>query len=124
MGAILNFNNWKRLNEQATENPVKLNNRISALKDGDATGMWAIVKEYGGLEKVLEILFDSGADRKALADKMRAKFGKDNFGLGGDGSMPKVSELLNGFEEATNWEIWKERFIPNDDTYTGGMGKE
>ena len=120
MGAILNFNNWKRLNEQATQSPVKLNNEISALRAGDAAGMWALVKRYGGLDTVLDILFDSGVDRVALADKIREKFGNEHFGLGGDGSMPKVSALLDEFEKATTLEIWKSRFIPNDDTYKGG----
>jgi hypothetical protein len=124
MGAILNFNNWKRLNEQATQSPTTLNNAISALKPNDARGMWAIVKEYEGLENILDILFNSGQDRTKLADKIREKFGNAHFGLGGDGSMPKVSALLDEFQEATNWEIWKSRFIPNDDTYKGGEGKD
>jgi hypothetical protein len=126
MGEILNFNNWKRLNEQATQNPVALNNEISALRPGDQAGMWAICKRYGGLENVLDILFDSGASkegREKIADRIRSKFGKDHFGIGGDGSMPKVSALLDEFEEATTLEIWKDRFIPNDDTYTGGEGQ-
>ena len=124
MGAILNFNNWKRLNEQATQSPIALNNAISALDPNDAAGMWAIAKQYGGLENVLDILFDSGADREKLADKIRSKFGNEHFGHAGDGSMPQVSALLDEFAKATTLEIWKSRFIPNDDTYTGGMGAD
>lgn len=123
MGIILNFNNWKRLNESGTQDPAALNREISALKPGDSAGMWAICKRYGGLENVLSILFDSGADRYELAKKIRSKFGDQHFGRLGDGSMPKVSALLDEFEKATNWEIWKDRFIPNDDTYTGGEGE-
>lgn len=125
MGAILNFNNWKRLNESGTQDPVALNKEIAALKNGDSAGMWAICKRYGGLENVLAILGDTYdlEGRKKIAARIRSKFGDQHFGLAGDGSMPKVSELLYGFESATNWEIWKDRFIPNDDTYTGGEGE-
>ena len=123
MGAILNFNNWKRLNEQATQSPVKLNNEISALRAGDAVGMWALIKTYGGLEAVLDILADSGADRVLLASKIKEKFGNEHFGHAGDNKFPNVEEMLDAFEDETTWEKVK-NLIPNDDTYTGGEHKD
>jgi hypothetical protein len=123
MGVILDFSNWKRLNEQASQNPVKLNNEISALRDGDAAGMWALVKQYGGLTNVLDILADSGAERYALGSKIKAKFGKQHFDLGGDNKFPNVAKLLDAFDDETTWEKVK-NLIPNDDTYAGGDVKD
>jgi len=103
MGTILNFTSWKRLNEQSTPSPVTINNTISALKDGDAAGMWRLIKQFGGLENVLDILADSGADRYALAKKIESKFGKNMI----DSKFPNVAKILDAFSDRTTWERLK-----------------
>lgn len=123
MGVILNFSKWRSLNEQATNPGEALNNRISSIKDGDAASMWALVKDYKGLRNVLDILANSGADRVLLATKIKAKFGKEHFDLGGDNKFPTVAELLDAFDDQTTWEKVK-NLIPNDDTYSGGDTKD
>jgi hypothetical protein len=103
MGAILDFTNWKRLNEQATASPVTINNAISALKDGDGEGMWKLVKQFGGLENMLDILAKSGADRYALAEKIENKFGADLI----NSKLPNTRKALDSFASTTTWEKFK-----------------
>lgn len=123
MGVILNFSKWRSLNEQATNPMVALNNRISDIHDGDAESMWKVVKDYKGLRNVLDILAKSGADRVRLATKIKAKFGKEHFDLGGDNKFPTVAEMLDAFDDQTTWEKLK-TLIPSDDTYSGGDPKD
>ena len=99
MANILDFTNWKRLNEEQTTQPwVALNNAISKIKDGDTNAIKTLVSNYKGIKNVLYILGKAGLDqsqRYDVAKKIRNKYGE---------TPADVSAALDEFAE----EDWME----------------
>lgn len=120
MGNILDFTNWKRLNEEQTTQPwVALNNAISKIKDGDTNAIKTLVSNYKGIKNVLYILGKAGLDqsqRYDVASKIRDKYGYNS-------TPADVSAALDEFAEE-DWMETVERNVKSAFKAERQMGSE